>query len=78
MSHILFTYHMRKGGVNAEACITLPMTKEAADTIMSYGPEQIRWDTIDGPVMRVFDVLKMLALLQGYRLECVAAMERID
>ena len=79
MSHILFTYHMKNDSEVAETCVTLPMTKEAADVIMAYGPEQIRWDTtVSVPVTKVYDILKFLSMLQGYRFGGVAAMERID
>ncbi len=78
MSHITFTYHMSNAAEVAETCITLPMTKAAADTIMGYEPEKILWDTIDLPVMQVFATLNTIALLQGYDFVGIVAMERVD
>lgn len=41
MKHVCITYHMSLPGMDAETCITLPMTEENAKDLIANGEDSV-------------------------------------
>ena len=62
MKKVLITYHMTNGEEDAETCIALPMSDEAAEDVLTWG-DGSRYIRRGGAVRQALDAL---ARMQGY------------
>ena len=72
MKHVCLTYHMNRAGMDAETCITLPMTEDNAQDLIANGEDSVVYRG------NIAGILQRLATIQGYNTAsfCTAEMDR--